>query len=561
MGTAVSSSAASSSSSWYAVRLAWRFRRVLWQREAYFANDANALEMRGLLTSSGPLFVKLGQWLSQRPELVPPTFARHLSTLQHDAPKHAWADTQAILAAAQFDLDHFESFAHEPIASGSIAQVYRARARASLFDADAADANQVLDVAVKVRHPNVVAEFRAGLGALRVLYDWAKWYWPEQKLFHLVDFDSVADDMLTQCDLRHEGSVMRDFADNFAHNAYVHVPTALAYTDAVLIETFEHGVRLDQLDRDVQFDDDAERVRCKALCLRVLQATYMQMTLHDGLAHGDCHNGNVLFRVHRKPRAVLARERIAAARLTDPDMALVSAFDVSLVLLDFGIYVRLDNAHRRNHLRIMVGIFGDDGDEVSAALRELMAHNGVACDDATYEQFRADCETVVSALHAQRRNKGGVSVSDQIMAVLGLLHKYRIVIGADVVRTMVGWVLIEQGRYEVAREHVSEQTMRWILYEDSGENFPLVPYVSHLMSALVTRDQAEPVGCVPPVADPTLVRDAERVRVCELQNACGSLHDAATSTEWNCSSSLQFTRMGGSGTAARRRRVAPTKST
>ena len=92
---------------------------------------------------SGAAFIKWGQWASTRPDMFPSELCSALTSLQANAPEHSWAYTEAqIQAELGKPVDEvFEYFSRKPIASGSIAQVYRARLNGR-------------NVAVKVRHPH-----------------------------------------------------------------------------------------------------------------------------------------------------------------------------------------------------------------------------------------------------------------------------------------------------------------------------------------------------------------------------------------------------------------------
>lgn len=521
--------------------LLWQLRRSVWRGRHYFSSKANADDLYTALLHGGPMLVKLGQWLAQRPDVVGPVFAERLRHLQDAAPPHTWLHTASAVTRAlgvQFTTeslipDVFMSLDKQPMASGSIAQVHRGRMRRSkvrewqrrlglplLQQPDNDDDEGWIEVAVKVRHPDVVPQFAEGLGAMRALFTVGRWLYPV--VFGVVNFDEIAAEMIEQCDLRREVGTMRRFAANFAGNRYVHVPAPLLWTEDVLIETFEEGVPLALVGASLA--TEAERSACRSECLRLMQATYLQMVLHDGFLHGDCHAGNVLFRVRMKEECETRQDREAMLRTEE---SAPSPYDVEMVLLDFGIASQLDQVHRTQHLRIMVGMFADQADLVVDGFRVLMKHRGIMTAATDFAEFERACTAAVHALHAERRNAVSTgrmpNVSRQMMVFLTLMFQYGIVIDSAVCRTMIGYALIEQGRLELDDDDLMERTLRWILLEDMGDHFPLMCYASHLTSAAVTRDQTTPIGVLPPVADPVRLRDEElhrSERLVAVQHVC-----------------------------------------
>jgi predicted unusual protein kinase regulating ubiquinone biosynthesis (AarF/ABC1/UbiB family) len=107
------------------------------------------------LERAGCSFMKFGQWLSMRPDLFPADVIDALSKLRNDAPSHSLEHTrQSILQSFGKEIEEiFEYFEVDPVASGTIAQVYKATLREEF-----AMEGGVREVAVKVRHPHVVQE-------------------------------------------------------------------------------------------------------------------------------------------------------------------------------------------------------------------------------------------------------------------------------------------------------------------------------------------------------------------------------------------------------------------
>ena len=113
--------------------------------------------LRHTLESLGPTFMKLGQVLSTRPDLVPPSYEAELSKLQDSAPPVPWKEVDAAVTGALGGppTTRFAEFTVEPIAAASIGQVHAARL---------ADGTEVV---VKVRRPGVVQEIAVDLALMR----------------------------------------------------------------------------------------------------------------------------------------------------------------------------------------------------------------------------------------------------------------------------------------------------------------------------------------------------------------------------------------------------------
>lgn len=528
---------------WLAAKYAMRFRQLILQGDAFFKSLPNAYRLRDALLESGPLFVKLGQWMSQRPDLFSPAFAKVLAELQAQVPPHPWSATEQALRRAFPHLHDpvtqlFLSIERDAMASGSVAQVHRARAKRSVLEKCAArverrntsslcssaqdddnDDNdddtvrrkeakedEIVDIVVKVRHPNAREEFIEGLDALSVLFSAGRAC--GVLIFSIVRFEDMAQDMMSQLDLRGEATAMRDMRANFANNALVSFPMPFLATEEVLIETYESGISYEDIGtvRDPnRYDSEEERDLCRDQCKHLTLASYLQMTLHDGLIHGDCHNGNLVYRIVRKTESEIEAEKHA-----NPDRnAVINPFRVRICFLDFGIVLRFNEVVRRNHLRITVNMNSNNGAEVAENMRELMIEAG-QYNEAAYQRFKVDCIATVGQLERTEREKNTVPISFVMSLIMGLLHKHKLVIDATTGRMMVGFVLIEQGRDARRQKNeisITESAMRWLLFEDAGENFPLVPYIGHIMGAKMTRTQRTPIGALPPIIDPTVERD------------------------------------------------------
>lgn len=463
--------------------LLWRFRRVLWHGKAYFEADVarNGPEFKRALINSGPFFMKLGQWLSQRPDLLPRPFLLHLKALQYDAPSHAFKDTLAALRRALEDKNGNiqsveDAFAHiEPkaMASGSIAQVHRATLR-----------EDGVQCVIKVRHPGVLERLQDDLRYVRTLFKIGRAL--GLQVCRVVDVESMISEMLAQCALRHEVRAMCEFRENFRDSTNLHFPEPIAWcqSDEVIVETLVHGVRYDQL---VDVDDAG-----LDLCKRMTMGAFLHMVLLDGVVHGDCHGGNVLYRVtpRANPETLLAgtcvgggtgeSERGAIGLQTQdmyqgarpPEVFNVRA-QVSFV--DFGITIRLTPVQRRAFVDLMCGVLAQDAARCVTTIRHLVVtYAGGSDDDLNTEQLRAlqsfetDFAVVLQALDDK---SGDSSISNALRQMLYLLQRHELRIDGNLVRIIVNFILIEEDYGYAKFNNLFDNTLLYVLYNDEDHDF------------------------------------------------------------------------------------------
>src|SRR5438552_7922640 len=266
---------------------------------------ARGHHLREMLDELGPTFVKFGQLLSTRPDIVPPDIIAELRGLRDDVRPFPFADVERVVRE---DLGQpierlFLEFDEVPLASASIGQVHRA----------------VLPngrrVAVKVQRPNAPATIESDIQLL----DQAARLVVER--VHALDFvdtrelvDEFARSIRQELDYRLEGRNADTFHHNFAGHPHVSVPRVYwSYTrPRVLTLEYLDGVQLADLEVDAWTLEQRRR-----LAYLVAEA-WMTMIFQHGFFHGDPHPANIL---------VLSPERIGlvdfglAGRLTDRDMS------------------------------------------------------------------------------------------------------------------------------------------------------------------------------------------------------------------------------------------------
>jgi predicted unusual protein kinase regulating ubiquinone biosynthesis (AarF/ABC1/UbiB family) len=309
-----------------------RRRALLWgapARRAAGFHPRRADRLARTIPTLGPTFVKIGQVLSARPDVVPEPYLGALSTLTDRVPCVPFEQIEAELAGAYgAPVDEvFEAFDREPLAAGSLGQVYRAR-------------HAGRDVVVKVLRPGVEEIVAHDVRFVRGVLKWVQRRWKHPQLRGLnVVIDEFERRIGDEMDFCKEAAYARAIGERFARNPRVIVPDVVEgmVRRRALVLEFVEGTRVDRIDGLVR----AGRVDPGRVVDAVVEA-YIQMMLVDGIFHADPHPGNLLVRD-----------------------------DGALVLLDFGMVIEVDPVMRRHLVHTALAAVGGDADRVVAGFFEL----------------------------------------------------------------------------------------------------------------------------------------------------------------------------------------------
>lgn len=239
----------------------------------------------------GPSFIKLGQALSVRADLLGADIADDLARLRDRLPPAPWPGTRAIIEA---ELGQplellFAEIAEEPVAAASIAQVHFARTR------------EGLPVAVKVLRPEVEAAFRRDLELFTWLAALAERRFPPARRLRPGDVvRMLADTVAQEMDLRMEAAAASELAENFADDGRFQVPRIHWPLTARRVLTMERvdGIALDRRDALLSAGHDPA-----ALAATLIQV-FLTQALRHGFFHADLHQGNLFVGADGTIRAV-----------------------------------------------------------------------------------------------------------------------------------------------------------------------------------------------------------------------------------------------------------------
>jgi len=243
--------------------------------------EKQAVWLKDNLINLGPTFIKIGQSLGTRADLLPLPFVKALGELQDNVPSFpnsiAFARIEKELGRKINEV--YAEFDIAPIAAASLGQVYRAK----LFTGE--------EVAVKVQRPNLTAIIKGDIEILRKVAKFAERFpslnenadWAGM----LREFDETVHE---EMDYAAEGKNAERFHESFKDWTNVHVPKIYwhATSSKVLTMEFIHGTKVTALDELRARNVSPEKVN------RLLIRTYLKQLLEDGFFHADPHPGNLL---------------------------------------------------------------------------------------------------------------------------------------------------------------------------------------------------------------------------------------------------------------------------
>ncbi len=311
------------------------------------------------LSAMGPAYIKFGQILSTRPDVVGNELAAQLQLLQDKLPPFP---TEQAIAIVEEELGHpigemFSAFS-DPVAAASIAQVHRGR-RAS-------DGH---DVAIKVLRPRIEQAFRRDIDAFYFAASTIEFLLPGTRRLRPTDviahFESV---VMGELDLRLEAAAASEYAENTAEDEGFRVPQVDWRLSGRRVMTLDwaEGIPIHDI-----ADLDAAGHDRKALAARLL-SFFLRHALRDGYFHADMHQGNLMV-----------------------------AENGDIIALDFGIMGHIDDYTRRVYAEILYGFIKRDYKRVA----EVHFEAGYVPPDRDVDEFARALRAVGQPIFGARANE------------------------------------------------------------------------------------------------------------------------------------------------------------
>lgn len=308
--------------------------------------------LRKSLEELGPIFIKFGQALSTRPDILPPDVAAELTKLQDQVPPFPSEQALALVEAA-FGESAFTVFARfdtTPLASASMAQVHAATLKTGE------------EVVVKILRPNMRKLIIQDIQILHTIANLVERYWTESQRFKpkeiVQEFEQT---LLDELDLQREAANASQLRRNFAHSPLLYIPEIYwDYThSSILVMERIYGIPVADIATLKNYDVDI-----KKLAERGVEIFFTQV-FRDCFFHADMHPGNI-FVSYQNPR------------------------DPQYICIDFGIIGTLDDNDKRYLAENLYAFFNHDYRRVA----ELHVESGWVAKDTRVNEFESAIRTV-----------------------------------------------------------------------------------------------------------------------------------------------------------------------
>lgn len=303
-------------------------------------------EVRETLEELGPTFIKLGQLLSTRPDIIPREYATELEKLQDKAPPVPYSQIQKVIEEEFCEpiCKVFATFDPEPLASASLGQAHFA----TLHDGQ--------EVVVKVQRPDIIDTVNTDIEILDGIARFLEQHYPQLRVYGLPDLvDEFSISIHQEMDYTKEGKNLDRFRENFAEVHQIRFPKTIWDFTTVFVLTMERlcGVKISDVDElDAKGYD-------RPLIAKSLSRAFLKMVFIDGFFHSDPHPGNLV---------VLENNAVG--------------------ILDCGQVGRLD-AHHKEHVNVLLNEYIYEN---SPGFAEALLDMGTTPSDLDRKEFIQDID-------------------------------------------------------------------------------------------------------------------------------------------------------------------------
>ncbi|WP_293747083.1 ubiquinone biosynthesis regulatory protein kinase UbiB [uncultured Paraglaciecola sp.] len=361
-----------------------------WLRNKH-PDKSQGTRIRLALQTLGPVFIKFGQMLSTRKDLLPPDVATELSILQDQVKPFDPELAQQIIrdALGLTDLSEvFSEFETKPLASASIAQVHAAKLK---------DNNQ--DVIVKVIRPNIKQTIQSDIELMRTAASALQKLLPDGKRLRPVEVvEEYERTIIDELDLTHEAANGIQFKRNFENSPALYVPTI--YSDYshknVMVMERIYGTPISDVEQLV-----TRNTNMKRLAERGVEVFFTQV-FRDSFFHADMHPGNIF-------------------------VSTVNPNDPQYITIDFGIVGTLNSEDKRYLAENFIAFFNRNYRKVA----ELHVDSGWVPSDTDIDDFEASIRKVCEPIF--QKPLAEIEFSNVLLQLFNTARRFNMVIQPQLV--------------------------------------------------------------------------------------------------------------------------------
>lgn len=330
----------------------------------------------------GPTYIKLGQLLSIRPDLLPPAYIHELEKLQDNVPPVSCVEIIKACKQSGLDIERdFQSFDREPIAAASIAQVHRAVL------------NSGEEVVVKVQRPDIDRIIATDLAILKDISDLLERRTAWGRLYRVTEIvDEFSNAIQAELDFQMEGRNADQFYKNFSRDRNIRIPKVFweFTSQRVLVLEYLPGIKISDFSALKHTHQSTQK-----LASQLVDCLFKQIYEH-GFFHADPHPGNI---------AVSEKNEI--------------------IFYDFGQVGTIDDRLKELCMDLVLGMMRYDVNGVSRSLLEI----AISDHYVNREQVRRDVSRLQQKYYAMPMSQ--IKIGEALAELLELSTKYQVRIPAE----------------------------------------------------------------------------------------------------------------------------------
>ncbi len=403
--------------------LRWGRRLIFWKRSEPEIKLTRAKRIRLALESLGVTFIKFGQVVSTRPDLVPRDVIRELSKLQERVPSFP---SEIAIKIVERELEGsidslFASFDHQPLAAGSLGQVHRAR----LHDGT--------ELVVKIKRPEIDRVIEQDLSLMFELATMIERHFPDAEVFDPVGLvHQFSRTIHRELQFMREARSTDEFYRLFQDDATLYVPKIywdLTQGDIITME-YINGYRIDDENELKNLPISAHEVAANGARI------FMKMTFEFGIFHADPHPGN--FRVLP---------------------------DGSLCLIDYGMIGVLEEERRDLLIDLLLNVAKKD----TSRLVDVVLNIGKPKKAVDHQLLRADLRDFIGNYYGISLDQ--ISVGAMLTDFINILAIHRIRCPVDIMLLIRALITLEGVATKIAPDLNIAQEMEPYIYKISSERY------------------------------------------------------------------------------------------